>query len=361
MNKKVEFNNWLDKFIEEKGINLEETFSLEVDGVGHLFDYESIVEQIKNTSKEEQEAIRKKIIEIDFYNADVKDYFRHLAVPLAKIENARVFGIEDYSLKQKVNRINAKNDIKKLDLLYRKILDIDLSNAKAIELKDTITSQINEKIVELMAEYHIPNKEYIELILENKDYKRLEDRKQKMADDRFNMIWDSCSSKEIAEILRGHYDYSDQEIIDEFEDEETKEDIKKYLAELKEIEEASKNVVLDNGYTFVFENEYCFSKLKSLYEDNQRLSRTPDGREFATITNSDVTKEAFLVNYGEDIEIVYNFYNKSSKEMESYENELFDMSNINSKEELIEKMKEKLENFEERYNKLEQDEENMEV
>lgn len=361
MNKKVEFNNWLDKFIEEKGINLEETFSLEVDGVGHLFDYESIVEQIKNTSKEEQEAIRKKIIEIDFYNADVKDYFRHLAVPLAKIENARVFGIEDYSLKQKVNRINAKNDIKKLDLLYRKILDIDLSNAKAIELKDTITSQINEKIVELMAEYHIPNKEYIELILENKDYKRLEDRKQKMADDRFNMIWDSCSSKEIAEILRGHYDYSDQEIIDEFEDEETKEDIKKYLAELKEIEEASKNVVLDNGYTFVFENEYCFSKLKSLYEDNQRLSRTPDGREFATITNSDATKEAFLVNYGEDIEIVYNFYNKSSKEMESYENELFDMSNINSKEELIEKMKEKLENFEERYNKLEQDEENMEV
>ena len=109
------------------------------------------------------------------------------------------------------------------------------------------------------------------------------------------------------------------------------------------------------------EVEEAFSKLKSLYEDNQRLSRTPDGREFATITNSDVTKEAFLVNYGEDIEIVYNFYNKSSKEMESYENELFVMSNINSKEELIEKMKEKLEHFEEKYNKLEQDEKNMEV
>lgn len=359
--KKNEFDEWLDKYIEEKGINLEEIFSLEIDGVGHLFDYASIIEQMKCTSKGEQEKIRNKIAEIEFYNADVKDFFRHLAIPIAKIENRNVFGIGDYSLKQKVNRINAKNDIKKLDLLYRKILDTDLSISSAITGKDILTSQINSLINNLLVEYKIDNKEYLELVLENKNYKKLEDRTQKMADDRYNMIWDNCSPKEIAEILRGHYEYSDQEIIDEFDDEETKEDIKKYLAELKEIEEASKNVVLDNGFTFVFENEYCFSKLKTIFEDKQRISRIPDGREFATITNSDVTKEAFLVNYGEDIEIVYNFYNKSSKEMESYENELFDMSNINSKEELIGIMKEKLENFEERYNKLEQDEENMEV
>ena len=40
--KKNEFDEWLDKYIEEKGINLEETFSLEIDGVGHLFDNASI-------------------------------------------------------------------------------------------------------------------------------------------------------------------------------------------------------------------------------------------------------------------------------------------------------------------------------
>lgn len=147
----------------------------------------------------------------------------------------------------------------------------------------------------------------------------------------------------------------------EFDDEETKEDIKNFLAELKEIEEASKNVVLDNGFTFVFENEYCFSKLKAIFEDKQRISRIPDGMEFATITNLDVTKEAFLVKYGEDLEIVYNFYNNASKEMESYETELLDLSEIKTKEELIEVMKDKLEHFEEKYNKLEQDEENMEV
>lgn len=355
------FDEWLDRYIEEKGINLDESFSLEVDGIGHLFDYASIIEQMKHTSKSEQEKIRNKITEIEFYNADVKDFLRHLAIPLAKIENRNVFGIEDYSLKQKVNRINAKNNIKKLDLLYRKILDTDLSISSAINSKDIITSQLNSVINDLLIEYKIDNKEYLELISENKDYKKIEDRTQKMADDRYSMIWDSCSPNEIADILRGHYNYSDQEIIDEFDDEETKEDIKDYLLELKEIEEASKNVVLDNGYTFVFENEYCFSKLKSLYEDSQKLLRTPDGKEFATITNVDVTKEAFLVKYEENIEIVFNYYNKTSKEMETYENELFDISKINSKEELIEKMKDMLEHFEEKYNKLEQDEENMEV
>lgn len=359
--KKNEFDEWLDKYIEEKGINLEETFSLEIDGVGHLFDYASIIEQMKCTSKGEQEKIRNKIAEIEFYNADVKDFFRHLAIPIAKIENMNVFGIGDYSLKQKVNRINAKNDIKKLDLLYRRILDTDLSISSAITGKDIVISQINSLINNLLVEYKIDNKEYLELVLENKNYKKLEDRTQKMADDRYNMIWDSCSPNEIAEILRNHYEYSDQEIIDEFDDEETKEDIKNFLAELKEIEEASKNVVLDNGFTFVFENEYCFSKLKAIFEDKQRISRIPDGMEFATITNLDVTKEAFLVKYGEDLEIVYNFYNNASKEMESYETELLDLSEIKTKEELIEVMKDKLEHFEEKYNKLEQDEENMEV
>lgn len=359
--KKNEFDEWLDKFIEEKEINLDEPFSIEVDGIGHLFDYASIIEQIKHTSKSQQEKIRNKIVEIEFYNADVKDFLRHLAIPLAKIENRNVFGIEEYSLKQKVNRINAKNDIKKLDLIYRKILDTNLSILSAINSKDIIASQINSIINNLLIEYKIDNKEYLELILENKNYKKIDDRTQKMADDRYNMIWDNCSPKEIADILRDHYDYSDQEIIDEFEDEETKEDIKKYLAELKEIEETSKNVVLNNGYTFVFENEYYFSKLKSLCEDNQRLSRIPDGREFAIITNAEATKEAFLVKYDNNLEIIFNFYNKDSNKMETYENEIFDMSEINSKKELIYKMKEKLEHFEEKYNKLEQDEENMEV
>ena len=272
-----------------------------------------------------------------------------------------LFGIENYSLKDQVNKINAKNDIKELDLLYRKILDINFANSKVIEFEDEITGQINKKINELLEEYHISQKEFLDLTVENENYKKLEDRKQKMANDRYTMIWENCSPKEIADILRNQYDYTDQEIIDEFDDEETKDEIKEYLLELTEIEEASKNVILDNGYNFVFENEYYFSKLKEFNEYSQELSYVPDGREFAIITNSDVTKEAFLVKYDDRIEIVYNFYNNLSKEMETYETERFDISKINSKEELINTMKNKLERFEEKYNRLEQDGENLEV
>lgn len=358
---KSEFDLWIDKYIEEKGIDLEETFSLEIDGIGHLFSYASIIEQLKCSSKDEQEKIKNKIAEIEFYNADVKDFFKHLAVPLAKIENMNVFGIGDYSLKKKVDRINAKNDIKKLDLLYRKIIDIDLSIGSTLDLKDSLANQINSQIKKLLSKNKISNKEYRDLISDNQNYKKLENRMQKMAKDRYDMIWENCSNKEIAEILKYSYEYTDQEILDEFVDEETIEEIKDFLLELKEIEESTKEIILDNGYHFVFENDYYFSKFKKICEYNQQLSSIPDGREFAIITNSEVTKEAFLVKYGENIEIVYNFYNNKSKEMECYATEIFDLTKIQTKNELIGTMKEKLEKFEEKYIKLEQDEENMEV
>ena len=175
------------------------------------------------------------------------------------------------------------------------------------------------------------------------------------------MIWENCSPKEIVDILRNDYFYTDKEIIDDFVDEETQEEVRKYLSELSEIEEDCKNVVLDNGYIFVFDNEFCFSKLKEICEYSQDFASIREGLEIATITNSDVSKEAFLVKYDNNIEIIYNFYNKTSKEMETYEYEVFDMNGIMSKEELIEKMKEKLEHFEEKYNRLEQGEENIEV
>lgn len=200
----------------------------------------------------------------------------------------------------------------------------------------------------------------MEILKPNSNYERLEKRKEKMAEDRYNMIWENCTSKEIAEILRNNYEYTDEEILQEFDDEETAQEVEIFLNELKEIEEASKSIVLENGYTFVFENEYYFTKLKSTYENKQKMSRIPDGKEFATITNLDVTKEAFLVNYGENIEIVYNFYNKVSNEMETYETEVFDLEEIKSKEELIDEMRKRLEKFEEKFNALES-EENMEM
>lgn len=351
MNKRKEFIKWLDLFIAEKGIAVEERFEIVVDGVPNNFAYFNIIEQIKRTSDDEQAKIQEMIVKIDSQNGDVKDYFRHLAIPLAKQANEKFFGINE-----EVRR-NREEDIIKLDLMYRKILDVEFSHMDILKTKANILEEMRDLISKLLKQYNISNDRYLELIQENEEYKKLEDRKTRMAEDRYTMIWENCSTKEIAEILRDQYDYSDEEIINDFDDEETKQEVKEFLEILREQEESGKEIQLENGYIFKFENDYTFFKLKECSEYPGQFSRIPDGTEFAITTNSDMTKEAFLVKYSPNIEIVYNFLNKNSNEMETYEYDVFDLKEINSKDELIEAMKSKLEKFEEKYNKLEMKEE----
>lgn len=353
MNKRKEFINWLDTFLEEKDIELQERFEINVDGVPNNFAYLNVIEQIKITSDEEQEKIREMIVKIDSQNGDVKDYFRHLAIPLAKRANERFYGITE--------RTRIEEDIKELDLLYRKILDVEFEHMDILKTKANILGEMRDLVNILLKQHNISKEEYLELIEENEEYKKLEERKTRMAEDRYTMIWENCSSKEIAEILRDQYDYSDDEIINEFDDEETREEIKEFLEILREQEESGKEIELENGYIFKFENDYIFFKLKECCEYPGQFARIPEGTEIAIITNSNMTKEAFLVKYSPFIEIVYNFLNKSSNEMETYESEVFSFNEINSKDELIELMKYKLKRFEEKYNKLElKEEENCE-
>lgn len=78
------FNNWLDTFIKEKGIDLNETFTIESNGQAHIFEIGNIIENIKATSSNEQNAIKDMIVKIDFHNGDVVDYFKHLAKALVE-------------------------------------------------------------------------------------------------------------------------------------------------------------------------------------------------------------------------------------------------------------------------------------
>ena len=78
------FNNWLDTFIEEKGIDLEQILEVKTEKNTHYFEVGNVIENIKATTPEEQEEIKKTIIKIDFYNGDVVDYFKHLAQALAQ-------------------------------------------------------------------------------------------------------------------------------------------------------------------------------------------------------------------------------------------------------------------------------------
>ena len=73
------FNNWIDTFIEEKGIDLEQTFEVEGPVYGiNTIPYGVIVEHMKIAPKTEQDAIKNVIVKIDFKNGDVLDFFRHL-------------------------------------------------------------------------------------------------------------------------------------------------------------------------------------------------------------------------------------------------------------------------------------------
>lgn len=78
------FNKWLDTFIEEKGIDLEQVIEIKTETNTHYFEVGNIIDNIKATTPEEQAKIKDMIVKIDFYNGDVVDYFRHLAQALAE-------------------------------------------------------------------------------------------------------------------------------------------------------------------------------------------------------------------------------------------------------------------------------------
>ena len=80
----ISFNKWLDTFIEEKGIDLDETFEIVENNNTHIFEIGNVIENIKIAPPSEQAQIKDMIVKIDFYNGDVIDYFKHLAKALAK-------------------------------------------------------------------------------------------------------------------------------------------------------------------------------------------------------------------------------------------------------------------------------------
>ena len=82
--KQSAFCNWLDTFVEEKGLDLE--FQFEVEGKDWGMNYiplEIVLGAIKNTTVQEQAQINDMIVRIDFANGDVMDYFKHLAKAIA--------------------------------------------------------------------------------------------------------------------------------------------------------------------------------------------------------------------------------------------------------------------------------------
>jgi len=80
----MNFAEWLDTFVSEKGIDTEQVFEVEGQDWGTNFiPLEVVIEHMKIAPAKEQAAIKTMFVKIDFANGDVVDYFRHLAKAIA--------------------------------------------------------------------------------------------------------------------------------------------------------------------------------------------------------------------------------------------------------------------------------------
>ncbi len=83
---------WIETFVEEKGFDTEMTFEVKDGDDLHLVSLGSVIQGIKNTTKEERKQIKKNLIRMDFSNNTkaMMDYFHQLAEGLVKRESQNV-------------------------------------------------------------------------------------------------------------------------------------------------------------------------------------------------------------------------------------------------------------------------------
>lgn len=79
----MNFNQWLDTFIEEKGVDVDQGFEVEGPSGRNWMCYQNVIDAMKQAPKHEQASIKNMIVRIDFRNGDVTHYLRHLAQAIA--------------------------------------------------------------------------------------------------------------------------------------------------------------------------------------------------------------------------------------------------------------------------------------
>lgn len=80
----MKFQTWLETFIEEKNIDLEQTFEVEGPSGTNTMSYGVIKEHMEIAPAHEQEQIKNVLVKIDFQNGDVCHFFRHLGKAIAR-------------------------------------------------------------------------------------------------------------------------------------------------------------------------------------------------------------------------------------------------------------------------------------
>ncbi len=77
------FSKWLNTFLSEKGIDLEEVLEVEGPSGANHMPIACLVEAMVAAPKHEQAGIKTMCVKIDFVNAPVRPYLLHLARAIA--------------------------------------------------------------------------------------------------------------------------------------------------------------------------------------------------------------------------------------------------------------------------------------
>lgn len=78
------FNDWLDTFIEEKGIDPQHNLHVEGPSGLNIMPIEIVVEAMKRAPRLEQASIKRTFVLIDFKNGNPVDFLKHLAQAIAR-------------------------------------------------------------------------------------------------------------------------------------------------------------------------------------------------------------------------------------------------------------------------------------
>lgn len=76
------FGQWLDSFLDEKGIDLNDSFEFDNGGFA-LISVGAVIEAIRSSDNKTKAIIKEKLVGIDFINGDVMHFFRFLAQNMA--------------------------------------------------------------------------------------------------------------------------------------------------------------------------------------------------------------------------------------------------------------------------------------
>lgn len=129
-----------------------------------------------------------------------------------------------------LNKINAKNDIKKLDKLYRDILNTNCEDKEVIKMLEKILDEVSKDIRRIMQKSNISYDEYVKLCEESKKQNRKEELLFKLGEDKLDSIFELNNIKEIVDILDS-YEFTKEEILEQFADEEDIEKAREILEE----------------------------------------------------------------------------------------------------------------------------------